>query len=280
MTKGAWMKSVLIFLIFSSLLSCGAKKKSHVSTESISVSQNASLSDYTKNLQLDLETPDGVGTLLTLKNDTYGDTSIGLCTWFLIGADIALTNSHCIPNHLKDESSSCKDSLQGAIKTSQGTEIVSCKKVLYFSELSKKTGSNNDYALLKLDRKLDRSNFFKFVRAGVEENQKVKIHTMNHAEVSGVIFSKYIQHSCIVKSSEFLGRISSIGSSPVVGFAEKGTNDICHTIQGNSGSPVLNDNDEVVGILHAGVTEGINFQQTSPSNETTNNISILRISCV
>lgn len=247
-----------IILIFSILfISCGAKNE--VYFESYYTSDPYALDGTLNNLSLGVRTPVGLGTLIKKSNITKKKFSIGLCTWFLIDKDHAMTNSHCIPKEVKKNQklNKCAHFIKGIFRTEEGDIKRSCEKVLYFSKTKGNGGvfSLNDYAILKINESVELSDYFKISRDGVKEDELISIETMNHTSWEGGTFSKYIKHRCIVKSSNFFKVLRSKGTSPVTVFKKEGSDDYCKTIGGNSGSPVISSDRKVIGILHGGLSE-------------------------
>lgn len=272
--------NVTLLLVALSLSACGLKKetKDKEGVTSFRLSKGETLSKYVKTISLDSETPEGLGTLLSLNEGLYNERNAGLCTWFLIDETRVMTNSHCIPEALKeDKDLNCGEYLQGHIKTSSGSQIVTCKKLLHFSTLSELTVANNDYALIELNNKVNLSKTYQLDRIGINENDKVNVLTMTHHQTSSGIYSEFIPHKCLIKSSDSWGRVTSPGTSPLTGFKEENSDEKCKTVGGNSGSPVTNDSGSLVGILHGGMKEGENVRENSEieSSSMTNDISIL-----
>jgi hypothetical protein len=272
------MRPNLASIMLLSFMLAGCGSESDNSTSTIHMGQGESLSTYTQNLSVDSNTPEGVGTLLALHDGMYSQRNVGLCTWFLVDKNRAMTNSHCIPDAIKkDKNLSCGDYLQGGFQTKSGFTKVRCKKLVHASDISQPTVLNNDYALLELEKNIENSPLFKLDRRGLAENEKVKILTMNHNQVSIGVYSEFKEHHCVMKSSDILGRIVSAGASPLVGFKEEGTSELCKTIEGNSGSPVIDESGRLVGILHGGIKQGFDLNQVMKvsSSKLTNDISIV-----
>lgn len=260
--------SGLLLLLF--IGGCGSGSEKETSTDSISIKQNESLSLYSNTLSIDQKTPEGVGTLIYLNLDIK--RTVGLCTWFLVGKNRALTNSHCIPEALKNDGSiACSEHMHGTFQTGSGPVNAKCKSLLYYSALTQSTIISNDYALIELDRNIENASYFTLDRKGFTENEKVKILSMNHNYRPQGVFSSFREHTCLMKSSDLFGKISTPGSSPLIGFMEEGSQDYCKTIPGNSGSPVLNSSGSLVGIVHGGLNSEVNHNQSTPG--TTSKIS-------
>lgn len=272
----------LPLLMLLTLIGCGGSEDSGDETFQenpyFQIEENDKLHDFTKGLVVTANTPSGVGTLLSLHDGMWSSRNVGLCTWFLVAPDKAMTNSHCIPEALKTNPDlGCGEYLQGGIQTNSGTlKKTRCEKLIYFSTIPKSVNLNNDYALIQFENKITDAKIFKLDRKGIMENEKVTILTMNHHSGSGTLWSDFKEHRCVLKSSDMLGRINSPGSSPVTGFQEEGSTDYCKIIGGNSGSPVLDKDGRLVGILHGGMKENPDLNlNVFEENKLTTNIGII-----
>ncbi|HXH32125.1 MAG TPA: serine protease [Bacteriovoracaceae bacterium] len=272
------MKLHLCLMLLSLGLAACGEKKVHREMDLIYLNSGETLNSYSRTLTLDPKTPDGVGTLLSLNEGIYGKSNVGICTWFLVGPNRAVTNSHCVPDSVKKSPAHyCGDYLQGSFKTPEGENKIRCKKLLFASDISKPTLLNNDYALIELEDNIPGAHSFKLDRRGISEGQKLKILTMNHQQLDSGVYSEFKEQNCIMKSSDIMGRITSLGTSPVTGFKEENTLELCKTIGGNSGSPVVDEAGRLIGILHGGMKEGFDLGQEIKidSNQITSHISII-----
>lgn len=262
--------SYLMILLSLTLIGCGKSGSEGKSTTTISLKEGEDLSTYLSQLSLDSNAPEGVGTLFSLKKDIYED-KISLCTWFLVAPNKAMTNSHCIPESLKkNKSLNCSKLLQGKIQTERGVKTASCKKLIYSSEISTDVTNNNDYALMEINESIGNAESFNLKRYGVSEGETLSVLTMTHHQTSSGIYSEFKKHNCMMKSSDYFGVISSAGASPLTGFLAEGSSGVCKTVSGNSGSPVVNNNGELIGILHGGLVDSYDG-----SRGFTKNLSII-----
>lgn len=270
-------KNVLLLCALLTIAGCGGKKSSNNPIDTVYLQDGEKLSGLMQKLRIDSKTPEGLGTLVSLNEGIYSQNNAGLCTWFLVGANRAMTNSHCVPEALRSPNNlNCGDYLQGLIQTGTGQKTVRCKKVLFFSKMHDAVILSNDYALIELNKSFPEIETLKLERSGVVENQKINILTMTHHQSESGVQSEFKKQTCILKSSDSLGRISSAGSSPIIGFQEENSGDFCKTIGGNSGSPVVERAGKLIGILHGGVKDGVSLNATTPGsiNLMTNNLSV------
>jgi hypothetical protein len=248
------MKTTLIMTLLFVLISCGTKEQEPVS--SIPIQNYELIETYTNKLVLDQTTPVGLGTLLSLNKSSYMQDELKICTWFLVSKNMALTNSHCISDDLKNNpEKDCKEYLQGVIQTSSGRRTFTCKKLIHATKLSSVVVLDNDYALLELNENIDGVAPFELSRNGFIEDQKVHPLTMTHLKVADGFYSEFKKQTCLIKSSDLYGKISSPGSSPLTGFKEENSQDRCKSVSGNSGSPVTDEAGQLIGIVHGGINE-------------------------
>jgi hypothetical protein len=236
------LRSILLCLL---LIACGegsSKKKAY--TDSIPLVEAQGLSSFNGKVNLDSLTPEGLGLLLTKRLGSYGT-----CTAFMVSEKVALTNSHCVEG-LKD-GESCEGKIAIQIKTGDGQEFVSCKKVLKASATTYGSFVDPDYAVLELSKSLKGIKFKPLSRDGIEDDETVTIESINSISIgSGWINGEYKRSTCVAKTDSMVGNFSQKKSTIVPVFP---MNDQmpCHIIPGNSGSPVVNSKGKVVAVVFA-----------------------------
>lgn len=285
MSKAKVYLSTLLLLAFT-LTACGKK---HSTDSSYDEQMNTSplkkdrpLNDLTKNLQLASNTPAGLGTLLVLKKGLFR-TSVNLCTAFLVDKNLLLTNSHCIPDTLKDTPDlDCGNILQTVIQTDNNLVRTKCEKIIKFSPTSKSVENEDDYALIQIAENITLSRYFSIDRSGFSENEKVVALTLDHTTNNGMIYGQFLEHNCLIKNSDIYGKVNSPASSPIVGFKEKQSSDRCKITPSNSGSPVITNNYSVTGIIQRGYTprKGISKFDPAIKNVSTQIGVITNFRCV
>ena len=278
------MKLILCFIsLLVLMVGCGSKnaQKPKSTVAYFPMGENETLDSSTAQLSLSSNTPPGVGSLLSLREaeSLDGNMQFGICTWFLVDKNKAMTNSHCVPDKLKENPAlNCSSYLQGAFSTREGVKKTKCKKVIFFSNIPEPVMQNNDYALIELSDSFKDANIFQLNRTGFHEDQKIKILSMHHKQSSsGAIQSDFKEFSCIVKSSDIFGYIKSSNTSPIVGFKEQNSAETCRAVSGNSGSPAVNYNGDLLGILHGAPKDvSLAFSEYEiASNKMTEEISVV-----
>lgn len=161
------------------------------------------------------------------------------CTGFLVGADLLVTAGHCA-THLKEvrneKGGFCDvytwmfDYTQELDSSRVSSELIyKCQEIIYAVSDDQEFG--RDFALIRLDRKVSNRSPLPL--------SKQKTRKWDHVSMLGHPMGmpiKYVDNAYVFKVSEKRNHLLT----NLDAFA------------GNSGSPVFNDKDEVIGILVAG----------------------------
>jgi V8-like Glu-specific endopeptidase len=165
------------------------------------------------------------------------------CTGFLVAPDLLVTAGHCMVNvgeSFNDTDAYCKAYswlFDYAISSTGATEVTdipadklyACKSVLY--AVNEEKAPFRDYALVRLARPvLDRAPF-KFAATAVKIDDEVKMIGYPLGSPAKLTYGAKVQVNELSEQS-FITNLDAF--------------------EGNSGSPVLNSANEVVGILIAG----------------------------
>lgn len=221
--------------------------------------------------------PENVGMIFINRDGSADRPRIAQCTGFLVSEDIVATNSHCIPDHLKVQNSNCEGQVAiRFIEPSGKPSIFGCKQLLDYSPQSNFTAP--DYAFFRIEK----SGMLplKIHKQGLSDNQPIAIAKIT--PIVGARGGRLEVESCKVAIGTLLNLSSvSAWSKTSVGIG-------CHVTGGNSGSPVLNQDNEVLGIVQAMLTEnysaGINrsfemFKLELPQNLKPHGI-FTNLSCI
>lgn len=188
--------------------------------------------------------PENVGLLLINKNGSESSPALSQCSSFLIANDILATNSHCIPDYLKGSGSSCEGKMAVRfLNRDVQKSIFGCKKVLFYSSLDKVFGS--DVAFLQIEP--TGITPFQIHKEGLKDDQKITMMKVNPwgYKAGGTLEVE----NCNVAWNTLLN-IKATGLWSETGLAWG-----CHVIQGNSGSPVVAENGQVLGVMQSLMTE-------------------------
>jgi V8-like Glu-specific endopeptidase len=171
--------------------------------------------------------------------------SAGQCSAFLVGPDTIATNSHCIPEDLKEPGSSCKNRLWMHFAKDGSKETrIACDQIIYDSKNFHGIASEPDYAYVKLAQASTRPTL-RITRDGFPEGSIMTIQKVNPIKHAGRMKGVQERVSCrTVQNSNSLQSFFH-AFAPVAMVTE------CQIIHGNSGSPVLAQDGSVRGVVFA-----------------------------
>lgn len=173
------------------------------------------------------------------------------CTGFLVGPDLLMTAGHCSTNYQEVFDSSegyCEayawlfdyvKSGNGKVRTQRIStdKLYKCKRIVYAVSDQEKSG--NDFALIQLDRPVRGRGYLKLASKKAKVGESVK---MIGAPMGMPL--KFTDNAKVKKNSEdeptFLTDLDAF--------------------QGNSGSPVLNRRNEVLGVLVSGSPNDVTYK--------------------
>lgn len=183
--------------------------------------------------------------------------NLSQCTGFLFGSnDIVALNSHCITKNVLSNRNNCRDVLGVKFAATPGhpSEVRVCEELIYQSNLDGETALNPlaDYAFFRI-KPVNRKPLPLSTQT-VANNERIsmrKISPLSSAGSNG--FGGYLGYSYCQTQMESLlnASYSHPYADTALGIPIAGKTGECKIIQGNSGSPVLNARNEIIGIMQA-----------------------------
>ena len=165
----------------------------------------------------------------------------GVCTAFLVQTKYLVTNEHCLANLPRNVGASCS-ALRVVFPKAQthSEEVVPCLRILRLSPKRGDVVLAPDYAVLELKQKVNRPSL-QIMRSGFEDDKTYKVWSFFYSNSRGVLQ----QETCRATHRSIKNPYATSARSSLFQLTS------CAAVKGNSGSPVLNDQGQVVGILSA-----------------------------
>jgi hypothetical protein len=218
---------------------------------------NASLTCATKECSSNLKDFESVGRVgMVVQGSLTGMRyRIGLCTGFLYGSnDIVALNSHCISDSMWENRHNCGDYLAIKFPETPGhpSEIRTCKEIIYRHKLGQDRESmvDQDYAFFRINP-VDRI-VLPLATSPTGNNQYITVRKINPLESKASLGGQLDYAHCVTLTGSLLN-VNFNGEWDKTGLGVKSDylNRSCIIIQGNSGSPVLNVRNEVIGFAQS-----------------------------
>lgn len=229
---------LLTLLMLLGLLSCGRPESKSPAFKEINPIAPEFMDQITNQQFISCDngncTP-GIGRMFSMSTDPLRQSMN--CTAILVGANLVLTNSHCAYTGRSNLINTCK-SLYFSFPSPDGSvQGARCSKILWrdkrqYGQPNYRKG-DNDFSLIRLDRALSITPL-KFAKGGMKTGTKVYPTVMDQVDAYN---ARIVRLTCHVKHlSEKLG-VATLMNCPI--------------ISGNSGSPVLDENQNLIGIVFA-----------------------------
>lgn len=204
--------------------------------------------------------PEGVGTFLAW--EPFSETKVNGfdCTAFLVSSTIAATNSHCVPDRVKQHPELCATyvGLKFPAQNNKPTESVACDRLIQASEIPPGDVEMKfalvDFAFIRLQHEIKREVFV-VARDGVKDETPLTVYSSDpphevaaskKKEEKARIYT-IRKKTCVSKQNTILlPQYSTDVSNFVLGL-----NSACSFEKGNSGAPAINSDGEVAAILFA-----------------------------
>lgn len=186
----------------------------------------------------------GVGLLLSYHRESK---QVSRCTAFLIQKNVLATNNHCVPKDIKSGQSPL-GRIVFLLPGSSHVSLIRVEELIQASNMDGKNQFTQDFALLKINSPQQEQDILKVTRSGVADSLRYTIPHVN-------------QISSLASTNSFDFQVqtvecTAIQRSPIFPFFESDYSKIvtfknCPIRSGNSGSPILNSDGNVVAILSA-----------------------------
>jgi|GEM_PF-5244967 len=251
----------LVFIIAIALPACARERATSAPAQSSSSNQASSLvkvenvSSYQEALSVvsatSLECAKGatcpafVGMFLAADKAggfSPGSSSVAACTAVLVGEDLVLTNSHCIPSAVKLLPDLCSERIRVVLPASGAhlEESLACASLLGHSE--RVTPMSPDLALLRLEKKTSRS-FPALNRAGISSGstlRSLKV-TPDLKQLTGLLR----EENCLATARSYRMPVYTDATSPSLVLGD------CEAVAGNSGGALLDSEGRLAGLMQA-----------------------------
>jgi hypothetical protein len=238
------MKTQLLLLMLTmfTVISCSQESSQDDDISTYIPENYSSLKEELKKTDFSCEStincPDNVGLVYINSNGNEYSPQVGRCTGFLVKENIVGTNSHCVPKHLKNGSRSCTGQLAIRFMNSGKKNVFDCEELLDHSPLGV---YEPDYSFFRIEPTGIKP--LKVSQNGIKDNQNILVARVTPSQYS--LGGTLSVDSCRIALGSLLN-LQATNSWAKTGLAVD-----CEAIPGNSGSPVLNNNGEVIGILQS-----------------------------
>lgn len=180
--------------------------------------------------------PDFIGMLVTQQNKMRWR-----CTSFFIKDNIMATAAHCLPKELNRPGQSCKDKVYVVLEGRK--KPLNCKKILQIEQLA---SGEFDYAFFEVESQAGPKFPISIQRQSRYNKQKVKIAKVN--PLSDNIYKGQIDETkCELNNNSLISLYFNGPRTPQIQYSG------CKTVSGNSGAPILNMSNQVIGIHHSSI---------------------------
>ena len=183
---------------------------------------------------------------------------VGLCTAVLIGPDLVLTNSHCVPEDLKQSGASCANRVRIAFPAQDAAgiveEVLDCDEVVSVSAIGDPAFlAVPDYALLRLSHASQRRPISLGAANGVGDSELLSVHraTLTSSDRPLASIDSAVCRS--VMNSAVLPSYNR-PNSPILLLAD------CPMAVGNSGAAILDSQGKLAALLQSTLSESMRRQ--------------------
>lgn len=233
------MRALFALSLILALSSC-AKNKEESATSLVRVLHTASLTEslsVARNAQLHCadpaDCPAAVGLLVSVGTDP---NVVSTCTSFLVGEDLLLTNSHCLPSAVKMLPDLCAERVSVVFTDGRSFR---CAALLRASE--RPNAISPDLAVLRLEKKTGLRPLG-LDRAGVEINRQYLAYKIDPGSGAS---GELVAQRCLSVPGSYRFPLYKNKRDPLFLTGD------CASRAGNSGAPLLDKSGRAVGIFQA-----------------------------
>jgi hypothetical protein len=176
------------------------------------------------------------------------------CTGFLVGPEHVATSSGCLDDSLRVTGASCNDRVFFYLTKDVFTDLnkkgpIHCDTVTHASSSPEKDliVRGGDIAFLKMSEKVDREPLA-ISSEGISDGEVLRVWKVDKSNDRDAVIKK---NSCMASHNSFANPLAVSKFSPVIPIMG------CEYIDGNEGSPVLNEKGEVVGVMNTPLEQEI-----------------------
>lgn len=235
-----FLRSIFVICFSFLLVSCG-QEKSQTTKRRIKLQENQ-IAYIMENQQFSCDSIDGsdcpAGIARLFIFNRYKPSNSAVCSGFMVSRDTLVTNNHCVKN-----AKACKDTYI-AIYNGYSHETVKCKSIIAVGRDSKNPNNPRkslDFTVMKISQDYTGEYFEvgqRAPKAFTEVNAWVVDHTGLDKYNANPFESRITQFKCQIKNQNKYRSVML---------------ENCPVISGNSGSPVIDENARVVGIIWGSV---------------------------
>ncbi len=189
--------------------------------------------------------PENVGMVYSAENlNSFPKPQVLKCTGFLVQDNIVATNSHCVPDIIKQNQMSCAGLMAiKFVRRGPGQpDVFPCQRLLNYSQFDP-TKILPDYA------------FFEIARTGIAPLGISQTGIPNRQQLRLVKVVPWEKGARLQSEACVSALNSALNFSSASAWSKTSAAINCHSAEGNSGSPVLDKKNQVVGILQSAYKE-------------------------
>jgi V8-like Glu-specific endopeptidase len=239
-------KTLFALLLSLPLLLSACSKKQRLEENSgadssvfrLSLSSEAEVDRFVSRLTIQCPTqgcPSNVGVL-----SVKAGTDAILCTATVIGKKQIITNSHCLPKFVKETPELCAEWVTFSLNSAAGTNEFDCAKVLWSS--TRPNAISPDLAVLEMKQTLPPA--LTPVLSGIKPH--TKLSALTFAPLPGQkSIVQFERKDCVSVNNSYRFPWYRNEESSVALLGD------CNSIPGNSGSPIVDESNQMVGVLQA-----------------------------